>query len=243
MARVGGISFMVIGAAIALSGASVVARAIETGPLVRIGNDARNGDPRPPAAALPAAIAGLEALSQRSGDEAGALTFLHYALAEDAIGRGDAAAARQDAARAEAGARETLRLAPARADVALALAELRYRRGADRAAIEAPLRLSYSTAPRELWIIERRIDLGLRMAPLIATEGAWSDLLGDIKRDIRTLGEPGHDPVYYLEIARAAYASGFYAMALARQELAAVSPQSLQVFNQDIEALGAAKPR
>ena len=52
------------------------------------------------------------------------------------------------------------------------------------------------------------------------------------------LGEPAHDPVYYLELARAAYAAGPYATALVRQDLAAQSPRPLRIFNQDIEALG-----
>ncbi len=229
-----GLILVVFGLAIAAGGIQLVSRTLATGAMTRLGNNVRNGGLQLSKAALVATAARLDAASaeRRTGEEAGALTFLYYAAAEDSMRNGNAAEAQQELAAAKAAARQTLQLAPTRADVSLALAEMEYLTGANRDAIAKPLLLSYQTAPRELWIIERRIGLGLRLA-----DQASPELLRYIVSDIRTLGEPCRDTALYFELARAAFNAGPYATALVRRELAAINDQPLRAFNQDIDQL------
>ncbi|HZB93311.1 MAG TPA: hypothetical protein VE397_17825 [Stellaceae bacterium] len=220
----------------ALGGYDALSRALGVDGLVRTGDGVRNGGLRLSRAELLDAAARLEAASGPSPDaeEAGALTFLHYAAADAAAEGGDSAGAVRERAAARAMAVKTLAAAPTRADVSLALAELRFLDGKDRGEIVRPLLLSYETAPRELWIIERRIGLGLRLA---ATAGP--DLMPHIIADIRTLGEPFRSTDYYRELAVAAWRAGPYAVALVGRELA---PEPLSFFNRDLGQLAARPP-
>lgn len=233
MGRLSAAAALLLGAGVSLLGYDALSRALSVDALIRAGEGVRNGGLRLSRAELSDTAARLEAASDPSPDaeEAGALTFLHYAAADAAAERGDVAAAQRERATARAMAVKTLAAAPTRADVSLALAELRFLDGQDRAAIARPLLLSYETAPRELWIIERRIGLGLRLAA-----GAGPDLLPHIIADIRTLGEPFRSTDYYRELAVAAWRAGPYAVALVRRELA---PEPLSFFNRDLDQLAA----
>lgn len=229
-----GLIFVALGLAIAAGGIQLSSRTLATGAMTRLGNDVRNGGLELSQAVLVATAARLDAASAewRTGEEAGALTFLYYAAARSSMANGNAAEAQQELAAAAAAARQTLQRAPTRADVSLALGEIEYLTGGTRDAMTKPLLLSYQTAPRELWIIERRIGLGLRLA-----DRANPELRRYIVSDIRTLGDPFRDTVLYLELARAAFNAGPYATALVRHELASINDQPLQAFNQDIEKL------
>jgi hypothetical protein len=215
------------GLAIAAGGASLLSREARTAALVEVGTSMRDGATDRSHAELLAAAARLEATAPvRTADEAGALTFLYYAAAQASRRAGDAAAAASELAAARRFSVETLARAPTRADVSLLLATIQFATGQPRQAIDAALLLSYETAPRELWIIERRIWLGLRLA---AT--ATPELRSHIVNDIRTMGAPFHSANLYLELAQAARAAGLYAITLVRHELAAINNQPLQAFN------------
>lgn len=236
-ARSSGILLVVFGLLLAGPGLVLALRAADTGELVTTGKVVRSGRFELSKAELLAMAARLEAAStsMRSADEAAALTFLYYAAAEDSAREGDTAGRKQQLATARQRALQTLSMAPTRADVSLVLAEIEYLSGESYAEVARALLLSYLTAPRELWIIERRIGLGLRLAPI-----ATPELTAHIVGDIRVMGEPFRDPTLYLELARAAYAGGPYAIALVRRELAAIHDQPLHVFNYDLEQLKAA---
>ncbi|HEV2302423.1 MAG TPA: hypothetical protein VGR91_12720 [Stellaceae bacterium] len=186
---------------------------------------------------LDSAILRLAALPLPGADEEGALTFLDYAAADGAARRHDEAQWRRQLLATREAARRTLLLSPSRADVSLALAEVEYLLHAPRQAVEAPLELSFASAPRELWIVKRRIGLGLRLAP-----DASPRLEKHIESDIRILGEPFRSLDNYWVLARAALRAGPAAIALVRQILARGHPWPFQFFNQDLDRLSARKP-
>jgi hypothetical protein len=231
------------GLALAAGGAGPLTRIVKTADLVAIGTGATGDGADLSRTELRATADRLEAASARArtADEAGALTFLFYAAAQASWRAGDAAASESEIAAARKAAVETLSKAPTRADVALALAWIELAAGKERQALDAPLLLSYETAPRELWIIECRIWLGLRLA---AT--ATPELRAHIVNDIRTMGQPFRSANLYLELAQAARASGLYAITLVRHELAAIDNQPLQAFNiylAELDAEAAGKKR
>lgn len=228
---------IVLGLGVGLGGISAVSRELVAGNLVRTGYGVRNGGLMLSLPELLTTASRLAAATAPSpnAEEAGALTFLDYAAAMASMDSGDKATMTRELAAARIAAVQTLSLAPTRADVSLALAEIELLSGKDREAISRPLLLSYVTAPRELWIIERRIAIGLRLAA-----EATPDLMPHILSDIRTLGEPFRSTDYYLELARAARNGGPYAIALVRRELAAIDDQPLQAFNADLDKLASA---
>jgi hypothetical protein len=229
-----GILLAVIGLEIAISGAQLAWQMLRTDPLVRTADNVRDGVVTLPKSELLADAATLEARSgdRRTGDEAGALAILYYAAAQDSQNEGKTDEATREFIAARTMCLQTLAQAPTRADISLALAEIEYLLGHGPDAIEKPLLLSYLTAPRELWIIQRRIDLGLRLAAKASPE-----LRARIVSDVDTLGEPYRDTNLYLILAQAAHNSGPYAVALVRHELAAINPEPLEAFNLDLEKL------
>lgn len=239
-----GILLALIGLEMAISGAQLAWRTLRTDSLVRIANDAISGAVRLPKSELLADAAALETRSgdHRTGDQAGAIAFLYYIAAQDSQNEGKTDEATREITAARDMCLETLQVAPTRADVALALAEIEYLLGRDRAAVEGPLLLSYLAAPRELWIIKRRINLGLRLV-----SQATPDLRAHIASDVETLGEPYRDTNLYLILAQAARNAGPYAVAFVRHKLAAINSEPLEAFNLDIEKLegipAAASPR
>jgi hypothetical protein len=237
--RLAGILLIVAGLATVAGGASVLSRVARTGDLLEFGTAVRNGGADFTHAELLAAAESFEATSAaaRTADEAGALTYLYYAAAQASRRAGDGGAADREMAAARRMAVATLERAPTRADIALVLAAIEFESGKERRAVDAPLLLSYETAPRELWIIERRIWLGLRLA---AT--ATPELMSHIVSDIRTMGEPFRSTNLYMELAQAAHAAGAYAIALVRRELAAIHNQPLQTFNIYLAQLDAKAP-
>lgn len=234
--RFSGLVLFLAGFAVALAGLHFGDETLRSGALIATGNAVRNGGLELSRADLESAAARLEAVSapDPSADEAGALTFLHYAAADQAMRADDITGAHQELEAAKRNARQTLRRAPTRADAALALAEIEYLEGGGMEAIAPPLLLSYQSAPRELWIVERRIGLGLRVA-----SDANPELLRNIDADIRIMGEPFRDVALYRELAEAAHNAGPYAVALVREQLATQIDQPLQTFNKDLAALEA----
>jgi hypothetical protein len=194
----------------------------------------RNGGAQLTMAQRDAAIAHLEALPGPGADALAALAFLHYAAADDLAARHETERWRDELIATGAPARRALALAPTRADVALMLAEVEFLRGGAGTRVYAPLELSYDTAPRELWVVKRRIGLGLR---LVATAPGG---LGDrIAGDIRILGEPGRDTDNYRVLARAALLAGPAAIATVRRELGLGHPWPFQIFEQYLIELNA----
>lgn len=199
---------------------------------IAAGYAVRNGGAQLTTAQRNAVIAHLEAAARPGADALAALTFLHYAAADDpAAGRGTERR-RDELIATGALARRALAVAPTRADLALVLAEIEFLRGGAGPAVYAPLELSYDTAPRELWIVERRIGLGLR---LIATAPrALGDRIAD---DIRILGEPFRDTSNYRVLAREAFLAGPAAIATVRRELGLGHPWPFQIFEQYLTEL------
>jgi hypothetical protein len=223
-----GILLAIIGLELAINGAELAWHMLCTDSLVRTAIHVRNGGLSLPKSDLLADAAQLDERSgdDRTADEAGALVFLYYAAAQISQGEGNAGEATQELMAARKMCVQTLALAPTRADVALALAEIEFLLGSSKEAVERPLILSYLTAPRELWIIERRIGLGLRLA-----SAASPELLPHILSDIDTLGEPYRDTGLYRDLAQAAHSGGPYAVALVRRELGTKDPEPLAAFN------------
>jgi len=230
-----GILLIAAGLAIAAAGSSVLSRVVKTGELAEFRNGSYGGADLS-AAELLATADRLAAASApaRTADEAGALTYLYYAAAQVSRRAGDLAAAAGEMETARRMAVETLAMAPTRADISLLLAMIEFTTGKERPAIDAPLLLSYQTAPRELWIVERRIWLSLR---LVAT--ASPELRSHIVDDIRTLGQPLRSTNFYKELAVAAHAGGLYAITLVRHELAAIDARPLYAFNTYLTQLDA----
>ena len=225
-------ALVLLGLAMAAAGGLLLYLTLRSADAVALGDPLREEGVNPSAAERVAAIARLEALPRRRANEEDALAFLHYAAADAAARRRDAALRRRELISAREAARATLRQSPERAEAALALAEIDYLLGAPRRQIERALMLSYETAPRELWIAERRIGLGLQLAA-----AAPPELEARIESDIRFLGEPFRSTENYRVLARAADRAGPAAVELVRDVLARGHPWPFQIFNQDLERL------
>lgn len=163
------------------------------------------------------------AATEDGAEAAAARMFRHYAAAATAS---DYLHWRRELLEALAAGRQALTENPARADVSLQLAAIEFWLFGAGDAVYAPLRLSFVTAPRELWIIERRIGLDLELVA-----DAAPDLQADISRDIQVLGEPFRDTGNYRILARAAAAAGPLAAARVRKELGPDPPYRLQLFD------------
>jgi hypothetical protein len=229
--------FLVVGLGIAAGGGLLLYRSLRSADAVAAGYGVRNGGIELSGKELDAAILHLRALPLPDADEEGALTFLEYAAADRAARARDGARWRRDLLATREAARRALYLSPTRADISLALAEVEYLLHAPQQAVEAPLELSFVSAPRELWIVKRRIGLGLRLAA-----DASPRIEDHIESDIRVLGEPFRSLDNYWVLARAAAAAGPIAIALVREILARGHPGPFQVFNQDLDRLPARKP-
>lgn len=222
---------LVLGFGIAGGGAVLLWRTGATAGPVATGYRARSGA-EPSRAEIGWALA---ALDRRSGaDPAAARLFLRYALANRAPDRLEWR--RQLLAALDDG-REALAASPGRADVSLALAEIEFLLFGPGQSVYDPLRLSFMTAPRELWIIDRRIGLGLKLIP-----SAPADLREDIASDIRVLGEPFRDPHNYWILARAAALASPDAVAVVRAQLSRGHPWPRQLFEQYFAELSAGQP-
>jgi hypothetical protein len=214
-----------LGVAIAVAGALSFERTWHTGGLVAAVDGLRgNGETLPPAR-LETAISQLEAQHGARAAELGALAFFHYAAADEALVHGDRTAWQRELIAAGAAARQALSLSPARADLALALAEIEFLRGGPGPNVYQPLELSYRIAPRELWVVQRRIGLGLR---LIAV--APRDVVERVISDIHTLGAPFADTDQYRILAQAAYVAGPAALAIVERELGRGHPWPFGAF-------------
>jgi hypothetical protein len=193
----------------------------------------RGGEPLPPAR-LEAGIARLGSLHDPDGAELGALAFLHYAAAEHAIARNDIEGWRRELTEAAEAAKRGLSVAPTRADLALVLAEVEFLQHGAGAAVYAPLALSYRLAPRELWIAQRRVELGLRLLAVAPPE------IGDaVMSDVRMLGEPFRDTSRYRILAQAALAAGPAAVTAVERELGRGHLWPFQIFERDLAELSA----
>jgi hypothetical protein len=170
---------------------------------------------------LAAARAALE--REPGADAATARMFLHEAAARDAANRLEW---RRHLLLALTAGRKALAAAPTRAEASLVLAEIEFTLFGPGDWAYSPLRLSFLTAPRELWIIERRIGLDLGLAA-----AAPGDLQDRIAADIHILGEPGTDLREYRILARAAFLAGGPATDRVRGELSLGHPWPLQIFN------------
>jgi hypothetical protein len=235
-----GAILIALGLATAGSGITLLCRTLKTTDDVVVGNRVRNGGLQLSKAELDDTIERLtiEARPSVNADEGGALTFLHYASAEAAAARANRLAWIRELLAARASARQTLALEPMRADVSLALAEIEFLLRGPGKPVYAALKLSYITAPRELWIVERRIGLELMLVPTAAPE-----ILSYVEDDVRSLGQPYRNTGFYRELARAAFVAGPPAIALVRRVLASVHEQPLQIFNQDLAQMEDEKAR
>jgi hypothetical protein len=171
-----------------------------------------------------------------TADEAAALFFLHSAAASQAAMQRDAATWRRELQAARADALMTLALAPTRGDVALSLAEAEFSLGAADGIVDNALRVSFDVAPRELWIAQRRIMLGLR---LIAT--APPDIRLNVARDVGMMGEPAQNLGLYRGLASAAFLAGPAAVVFVRSELSVAHEQPLALFNAYLAELEAVR--
>ncbi len=219
---------VVAGLALSLGGLAVARNSLATDALIARSSLAWQGVETLSAAEATAMIDTLRRVAGEGGsaDEAAALSFLHSVAASEAAIQRDAATWRRELRAARADARMTLALAPARADVALSLAEAEFQLGAGDDSVDTALRLSFDVAPRELWIAQRRIGLGLR---LIAT--APSDIRSNVARDVRMVGEPAQNLERYRILASAAFLAGPAAVAFVRSELSVAHEQPLALFN------------
>ena len=192
---------------------------------VRTADRLRSGDQVVPPSDVARGIAQLEAIPDPSADMLGALTFLHYAAAEDALLRSDRTTWLLELANAAERARQALALSPGRADVAVALAEVEFLLSGPSPGVFRALELSYHTAPRELWIAQRRIGLGLRLLAV-----APPDIADHVISDVRILGEPFRDTDRYRILAQAAFAAGPAATAMVERELGGGQPWPFMAF-------------
>lgn len=192
----------------------------------------RSGDETLSADRLAAGIGQLEQVRAPNADEYGALAFLHYAAADNALVRRDRMLWQQELDAAATDATEALVRSPTRADLSLILAEIEFLRKGAGPEVYRALTLSYWTAPRELWIVQRRIGLGLR---LIAV--APPDLADAIVGDIHILGEPFRDTERYRILAQAAFVAGPAAVGVVERELGLGHPWPFQLFEQDLAEL------
>lgn len=204
---------------------------------VAVAYGVRNGGQSLTSAEFSEAIAELDRDSlwmPLDADEAAALTFLHYGAADEAARLSDASTWRAEVLAARTAARTALRRSPMRGDIALALAELEYLLHAPQKSVEQPLALSFISAPRELWIVKRRVGLGLRLFLDVP-----QNLEAHIESDVRLLGEPFESLDNYEVLARAAWQAGPAAIALVREILARGHPWPFGFFNEDLERLTA----
>lgn len=234
--RLGAGLMLLAGLAIAAAGWLLLDRTRHSVEWVTAADGLRGG--ADPAAITPARLeTGIKELQRLQGPEAnelGALAFLHYAAAETAIAANDSEGWRRELTAAAGAARQGLALAPTRADLALVLAEIEFLQHGATAAVYPPLALSYSTAPRELWIAQRRIALGLRLLAV-----APRDIAEDVTADIRILGEPFRDTSRYRLLAQAALVAGPAAVTAVERELGRGQLWPFQLFEQYLADLSA----
>jgi len=222
------------GLALAAGGWLSFDRTLHTAGWVDLASHVRSGDERVPAARIEAATERLAAVRDPGADEFGALAFLRYAAADDALVRGDRAAWQRDLADAGDAARRGLALSPARADLAVALAEIEFLRHGPGPEVYQLLDLSFRTAPRDMWIVQRRIALGLR---LIAV--APPDIADHVVADIRILGAPFADPEQYRILAQAAFVAGPAAEATVERQMGMGHPWAFGAFEKYLGELRA----
>jgi hypothetical protein len=225
---------LLAGVALAAAGWSSLDRARHSAEWVTAADNLRGGGKMLPQARLETGIRELESLQDPAADELGALAYLHYAAAETAIAGADSDGWGRELAAAAEAARQGLALGPTRADLALVVAEIEFLQHGATAAVYAPLTLSYRMAPRELWIAQRRIALGLRLLAV-----APRDIAEDVTSDIRILGEPFKDTNRYRLLAEAALAAGRAAVTAVERELGRGHPWAFQLFEEDLAELSA----
>ncbi|HEX3538475.1 MAG TPA: hypothetical protein VHU15_17080 [Stellaceae bacterium] len=232
--RLGRGVILLAGLALAVAGWQSLDRTWHSAEWVAAADGLRGGGETMPPARLEAGIKELQRLQRPQADELGALAFLHYAAAENALAANDGDGWRWELSAAAAAARQSLILAPTRADLALVLAEAEFLQHGATAAVYPPLALSYRTAPRELWIAQRRIALGLRLLAVAPRE-----IAEDVTSDIRILGEPFRDSSRYQLLAEAALVAGPAAVTAVERELGRGHPWPFQLFEQDLAELSA----
>jgi hypothetical protein len=225
---------LLAGVALAAAGWSALDRARHSGEWVTAADGLRGGGETLPPAPLETGIRELQGQQGSGADELGALAFLHYAAAENAIATSDSEGWRTHLAAATDAAGQGLALAPTRADLALVLAEIEFLQHGPGAAVYRPLALSYRMAPRELWIAQRRIALGLRLLAV-----APRDIADDVTSDIRILGEPFRDTGRYRLLAQAALVAGPAAVTAVERELGRGQLWPFQLFEQYMAELSA----
>jgi hypothetical protein len=184
------------------------------------------------AAQLQAALAGLD--GQAGAEAAAARMRLRYALAWKMPDRLEW---RRQLLAALTDGREGLAASPTRADIALLIADIEFVLFGPGSWVYQPLELSFRSAPREEWLIYKRIDLDLRLVAAAPPE-AKAGIVGDIA----VLGEPFRSTDHYRVLARAAYRAGPAAIAAVRQQLARGHPWPLQFFNEDLNRLATRAP-
>jgi hypothetical protein len=221
---------LLLGLGIMAGGGVLLYRTADTAGPVALGHAVGAGGAAPGNAELAATIAALDATP--GADLAAARMFLHEAAAQAAPNRLEW---RRHLLLAVTAARQALTASPTRAEVALKLAEIEWTLFGPGDWADLPLRLSFLTAPRELWIVNRRIGLDLSLVA-----AAPAELQAHIAMDIRILGEPFQDTGNYRRLARAAFLAGPPAIAVVRRELSAGHPWPLGFFEQYLaEAAGA----
>ena len=222
------------GLAIAVAGGISLDRIWHTGGAIADALRLRDAGATFPAARLKADIERLQTIREPEADELGALAFFHYATADIARAGGNADAGQRELNEAASAARRALALSPARADLAVALAEIEFLRNGAGPEVYKALDLSYRTAPRELWIVQRRIGLGLRLIA-VAPPG----LADNIVSDIHILGEPFAPPEQYQMLAEAAFVAGPAAVATVERELGLGHPWPFGFFEKRLSELRA----
>jgi len=225
---------LIAGLALTAAGWAAFDRGRHSAGWVAAADRVRGGSEILPPAQLESGIGELQSLDPPGATELGGLAFLHYAAAENAIAHGDTDGWRRELAAVGDAARRGLAVAPTRADLALVLAETEFLQHGANAAVYAPLALCYRMAPRELWIAQRRIALGLRLLTV-----APPDIADDITADIGILGEPFRDTARYRILAQAALAAGPAAVTAVERELGRGHPWPFQLFEQDLAELSA----
>ena len=232
--RLGRGVILIIALAIAAAGWRLFERARHSAEWVAAAEALRSGGDTLPAERLATGIRTLEALPEPGAAELGALAFLHYATAENAATANDTETSRRELDAAADAARRGLTLAPTRADLALVLAEIEFLQHGASTAVYAPLALCYRMAPRELWIAQRRIALGLRLLAV-----APRDIADNVTSDIRILGEPFRDTSRYRILAQAAFLAGPAAVTAVERELGRGHPWTFELFEQNLAELSA----
>jgi hypothetical protein len=229
---------VVVGLALSLGGFALARNSLATDDLIERSNLAWRGVVSLSITEMTAMIDTLRRVAgeRPTADEAAALTFLHSVAASQAAIQRDAATWRQELRAARVDALKALASAPTRADVALSLAEAEFLLGAGDDVVDKAIRVSFEVAPRELWIVQRRILLGLR---LIAN--APPDIRLNIARDVGVMGEPSQNLGYYRGLASAAFLAGPAAVVFVRSELSVAHEQPLALFNAYLAELEAVR--